>query len=187
MIGALRNKFSAVWLCISIFYCQPIGFADDCKTAATDPNAKKVVDACEASWDANKSDCNKFLKTVAASIAVNDFTSNMNADAIIAHLEGEPAGWKKLQQGDHMGAHVKAKGGAFVVVGLTSTDMGRDNGHVTVVTAGSMVFSGMDKISYPRGYWGTLGATGKKCSGMNNSFPAPQRKKKLRYYWKSVP
>lgn len=161
--------------------------ASHCEEVATNDNAKKVVKACEDNFEANKADCNKFLKAVATALGVAGIPGgdNANADAIINALEAVPAGWTKLAQGSHQEAHDQAVAGKFVVSGLLSTDMNKPNGHVAVVTCGDMVHSGADDLDYPRGYWGTLGTEGKQCTGMNFGYPAPARKE-LRYYWISM-
>jgi hypothetical protein len=157
-----------------------------CLEKAANDNAKKVVKACEKHWEANKADCNRFLKAVANEIGVSDFATLGNADSIITYLETAPSGWTKLDRGEHDTAHSKSVAGSFVVAGLLSTDMSRDNGHVSVITCGDKVRSGGDAIDYPRGYWGTLGGEGKQCEGMNYSFPSPERKQ-LRYYYRAIP
>jgi hypothetical protein len=144
------------------------------------------VQASEKHFEANKSDCNKFLKAVAKELGIHDFQDGQDADKIIEFLERPPEGWTKLGQGKHAEAHAKAKDGSFVVAAMKSTDMNKSEGHVAVVTAGDLVHSAMDSIDYPRGYWGVLNGTGKQCEGMNYSFP-PERKTKLRYYWRSLP
>ncbi len=158
-----------------------------CLDNANNENAKKVVRACEKCWEANKGDCNKFLKAVAAELNVDDFKADQNADDIIEFLERAEKGWTVLTVGDHAAGHTHAAEGRFVVAGMKSTDMKQKHGHVCVVTSGELVRSGADMVDYPRGYWGTLGGMGKKCEGMNYSFPAPARIKGIRYYWKALP
>lgn len=157
-----------------------------CLQMAANASAKKVVSACEAQWEANKTDCNKFLKAVAAQLGITDFSALTNADSIVNYLESSPTGWTRLNRGDHGPAHAQAVAGAFVVAGLLSTDMNRAHGHLSVVTCGNMEHSGSDALDYPRGYWGTLGGVGDQCKGLNYSFPAPPRKQ-LRYYYRALP
>lgn len=163
------------------------GLADsDCLKSAGNDSARKVVKACEKHWEGNKSDCNHFLKAVARELGIMDFEGLGNADSIIAHLEKPLPGWTKLARGGHKEAHDQAKAGAFVVAGMTSADSNQNNGHVTVVTCGELVFSGQDGVNYPRGYWGRLNSVGDHCKGLNYSFPEG-RKTKLRYYWRALP
>lgn len=157
-----------------------------CKKEGDSQEAERVIVACEKHWDANKADCNKFLKAVANELGINEFKDSWDADAIIAYLEGSPSGWTKIDRGDNEKVFNSAVAGRFVVAGLRSKDMERNNGHVSVVVAAAMVFSGADQIKYPRGYWGTLGGTGAKCEGLNYSFPSPQRKS-IRYYYRDIP
>lgn len=158
---------------------------NNCEENATNSETKDIVAACIKHFEANKDDCNKFLKAVANEVDVEDFKGN--ADEIIIFLEKEENSWTKLGAGEHKKAHDQAKDGKFVIAGMTSADLSDDHGHLSVVTAGDMEHSGMDKIDHPRGYWGSLGGKGKECKGMNYSFPSPERKKGIRYYWKSLP
>lgn len=157
-----------------------------CQKEGDSAEAERVIVACEKHWDANKADCNKFLKAVAIELEITEFDNSWNADAIIAYLEGSPSGWTKIDRGENEKSFKAAVAGKFVVAGLTSKDMERNNGHVSVVVAAPMVFSGADQLKYPRGYWGTLGGTGAKCEGLNYSFPSPQRKT-IRYYYRDIP
>lgn len=157
-----------------------------CLQQAANDSAKKVVKSCEGQFDAHKTDCNKFLKAVANELGIHDFKDGDDADAMIDFLEASPSGWTKLGTGKHSKAHEEADTGAFVVAGMKSTDMKKVNGHVSVITSGPMVASAGDKTDYPRGFWGQLGGEGKKCEGMNYSFPA-ERKTGLRYYRRDLP
>ncbi|MFT3880790.1 MAG: hypothetical protein QM703_14155 [Gemmatales bacterium] len=78
-------------------------YPDDspCLKKADNDNAKKVVKACESKWEANKADCNTFLRATAKELNINDFKDGQNADQIIDFLEGKPAGWTKLTNGSH--------------------------------------------------------------------------------------
>jgi len=83
--------------------------ANHCEDVATNDNAKKVIQACEDSFAANETDCNKFLKAVAAALGVTGIPSgdNDNANTIINALELSPSGWTKLDPGSHQEAYTK--------------------------------------------------------------------------------
>lgn len=45
-----------------------------------------IIDVCEANWDANKTDCNHFVKAVADALGVSLFNANDDADSILNKL-----------------------------------------------------------------------------------------------------
>jgi hypothetical protein len=119
--------------------------------------AQKIIDSCEANWDAHKNDCSGFLKAVATEFAV-DLTGQ--ADNITDQITGED--WTVLSDG--VEAKAKADDGWFVVAGMKSTDHipPQSNGHVAMVVSGELA-----QGKYPTGYWGQLGAVGAKNKTLN--------------------
>ncbi|RWP51084.1 hypothetical protein [Mesorhizobium sp.] len=114
--------------------------------SALNPNAQKVLDACKGRWDANKKDCNAFVKAVAADCKVV-IAADADADAIVSLVTG--AGWRR--EADGPAALKAAQEGRLVIGGLSGADLGDDHGHVVVVVA-----VGLEKGLYPSAYWGTL-------------------------------
>ena len=141
---------------------------------------KRIVDACEKHWSAHKGNCSGFVKAVAAEIGI--FLPDKKADPIIEYLsEWTRASWWKI--GSPKDAGTLAEEGYFVLACLTSTDSGRANGHVAVVTSGYKSSHRGD----PRGYWGTLDAVGRKNQTMNWSFDMDRFRLEVSYFrcmWK---
>lgn len=130
---------------------------------------QQIIDACEANWDANKSDCNHFVKAVADALGVTLFDSGDNADAIINKL-ASASGWNVIP--DRAQVEAQAGAGVFIIAGLRSSEFHppRNNGHVVVVVAGDDT----SHPGFPMAYWGTLNGVGKKNSSIRNSFiPGP--------------
>ncbi len=120
-------------------------------------NAQRIINACEAAFEANKDDCNKFVKAVAAKF---DIQITGNANAITDAIQG--AGWTQLADG--AAAAAKAADGHLVIGGLKGADQATpsDHGHVVVVVKGDL-----EHDKYPKAYWGRLGGTGSKNEGVN--------------------
>jgi hypothetical protein len=132
-------------------------------------NPQQIIDACEANWDANKSDCNHFVKAVADSLGLTLFDSGDNADAIINKLTSA-AGWNTIP--DRAQVEAQASAGVFIIAGLRSSEFHppRNNGHVVVVVAGD----DSSHPGFPMAYWGTLNGVGQKDSSIRNTFiPGP--------------
>ncbi len=128
-----------------------------------------IIDICEANWDANKDDCNHFVKAVADALGVTLFDPNDNADAILNKLAGAP-GWSSIPNRAQVEAQADA--GQFIIAGLRSIEFHppRNNGHVVVVVAGD----DSSHPGFPMAYWGTLGGVGQKNSSIRNTFiPGP--------------
>ena len=142
------------------------------------PNAQKIIDACEARWEANKSDCNKFVRAVGADVAITIVAGN--ADAIIDDLT---ANWTSIANG--IAAKAKADAGEFVIAGLKAADHTppRANGHVAVVVSGPL---DPTHNKYPTGYWGSIGGIGRKFATLNFSWTAADRDN-VKYFYKSLP
>lgn len=117
-------------------------------------NADKVIAACDAVWDAWKSDCSGFAKAVAKQLG---FDLRGQANEIINALKYLPY-WQNLGT-DPASATTMAAQGYFVIGGLKDNP----NGHVVVV-----VTSASEK--HPVAYWGRLGSTGRKKTTVNWSW-----------------
>jgi hypothetical protein len=122
---------------------------------ADENNNGKVVEACEKVWDDYKSDCSGFVRAVALELKIS--VVDGPANDIVDSMATDP--WKKLKDG--VEAKGKAEEGNFVVAGLKATP----NGHVAVVVGGPL-----NREKYPSGYWGKLGAQGKKNETLNWSW-----------------
>jgi hypothetical protein len=133
------------------------------RTGEMDP--QHIIDVCEANWDANKTDCNHFVKAVADALGITIFGPNDNADAIINKLSSA-AGWSVIP--DRATVESRASAGDFIIAGLRSSEFHppRNNGHVVVVVAGD----DSSHPGFPMAYWGTLNGVGKKNSSIRNSF-----------------
>jgi hypothetical protein len=112
---------------------------------------QKIIDTCEANFDAHTSDCSGFLKAVAGSLEI---AITGTANDIVDEIQTAP--WTVLPDG--VAAKAQADQGLFVVGGLKDTP----HGHVVVVVQGPLAHG-----KYPTGYWGRLGATGMKNTTIN--------------------
>jgi len=130
--------------------------------------AQEIIDECEAKFEANKSDCNAFVKAVA-----NKFSVNLTgqADSIVDQIRG--VGWTQLNH-DGVKAKEKADNGWLVVAGLKSSDNvpPQNNGHVAIIVSG-----GLDHQKYPTGFWGKLGGVGEKNKTINYAWNTQSRDK----------
>jgi len=133
----------------------------------TNPNAQAIIDLCEQNWDANKSDCSAFVKSVAAALNVN---LTGLANDIVAQIQSDP--WIQLANG--IAAKANADQGFFVIGGLAGGDHvpPSEHGHVVVVVSGPLA-QGL----YPSAYWGTLGGVGQKDQTVNFAWNAASRNK----------
>lgn len=136
-----------------------------------------IIDVCEAKWDANKSDCNHFVKAVADALGVTIFSPGDNADAIMDKLS-TAAGWNLI--GDLATVEADATAGMFIIAGLKSADFNppRANGHVVVVVEGD----DPNHPGFPMAYWGMLGGVGQKDSSIRNAFIPNVDLQNVQYY-----
>lgn len=132
------------------------------------PDAKRIIDACEDEWPANKSDCSSFVRDVAIAVGVN---LSGQANDIVDQIRNG-AGWTQLVDG--MAAKRAADDGLFVVGGLKGDEQQSpsEHGHVVIVVSGPIA-----KDSYPTAYWGTLGDTGERAKTVNWAWKAADRDK----------
>jgi hypothetical protein len=140
-------------------------------------DAQYIIDVCEANWDANKSDCNHFVKAVASALGVNLFASGDDADGILNKLAAA-SGWNSI--GDLATVESDAAAGQFIIAGLKSGNFNppRQHGHVVVVVKGD----DPNHPSFPLAYWGTLGGVGQKDSSIRNTFIPDVDLPNVQYY-----
>jgi hypothetical protein len=144
-----------------------------------------IIDTCESNWDANKSDCNHFVKAVADSLGVTLFAAGDDADTILNKLSNA-AGWPPIPgTPDLSTVETDAAAGQFIIAGLRSNEFTppRTHGHVVVVVKGD------DPLhpGYPLAYWGTLGGVGQKDSSIRNTFIPDTDLPNVKYYGTSLP
>jgi hypothetical protein len=140
-----------------------------------------IIDVCEADWDANKSDCNHFVKAVADDLGVTIFSAGDDADTITDKLSNA-AGWSLIP--DLSTVENDAAAGQFIIAGLKSADFTppRAHGHVVVVVKGD----DPAHPGYPMAYWGKLGGVGEKDSSIRNAFIPGTDLPNVKYYGTSL-
>jgi hypothetical protein len=139
-----------------------------------------IIDVCEANWDANKGDCNHFVKAVADALGVTLFGIGDDADAIMDKLSNA-AGWSLIPSAPDLSAvENDAAAGQFIIAGLRGADFtpSRAHGHVVVVVNGD----DPNHPGYPLAYWGMLGGVGQKDSSIRNSFTPNTDLPNVKYY-----
>src|ERR1700761_2254731 len=95
------------------------------------PVAAQIIASCEASFPANRGDCNQFLKAALAPFLPPNYFGELNADGIVALLQAPGAGWTQTRA--IATAIAGAKAGGVVVAGMNSTALDAAHGHVAVV------------------------------------------------------
>lgn len=161
--------FSAVQ---STLPCQP---AND--------TAAKIMQTCDDVFDANRDDCNHFVKA-ASTPYFGDVFDGLDADGIIAALNASPNGWASTQSIPD--AINNAQNGLFVIAGMTSTELDQDHGHLAVVVGCPGALSGT--VNVPIGYAGSIGSASAQIRGarLSGSFPASSvRSSKVTYFSKT--
>jgi len=121
----------------------------------------EVVAACEANWEAHKSDCSGFAKAVATVLGVS--LSGM-ANNIVDQIQEAP--WTTTMDGAV--AAQQATDGMFVIGGLKE----EGHGHVVVITPGPL-----NRGKYPTAYWGRLGSVGMENTTINWAWNSVDRDK----------
>jgi hypothetical protein len=148
--------------------------------------ADKILAQCATEWPTSNTDCNHFVKVVAAYFFEPDlFTgAGMNADAIIVEMRSQ-AIWTKLDT-THTRAIRAAKTGEFVVAGMTSTEIGAAHGHLAVVVGDEGQNSG--NVLVPICYAGSLSANGRVArKRVSETFRAEHaREGKISYFSREV-
>jgi hypothetical protein len=144
-----------------------------------------IIDICEGNWDANKSDCNHFVKAVADALGLTLFSAGDNADAIMDKL-ANAVGWAVIPSSTDLSAvENDASAGHFIIAGLKSADFTppRNNGHVVVVVKGD----DSAHPGFPLAYWGKLGGVGAKDSSIRNTFIPDVDLPNVKYYGTVLP
>ena len=148
------------------------------------PVAAQIIASCEASFPANRGDCNQFLKAALAPFLPPDYFGDLNADGIVAMLQAPGSGWTRTRAIAETIAAAKA--GGVVVAGMNSAALNASHGHVAVVVGCDGQASGSTIV--PIGYAGSLGNPDAQIAGarLSGTFPASMvRSEGLDYYLKS--
>ena len=127
--------------------------------------AQDIIGACEAEWDAHKSDCSGFAKAVAARLGV---TLTGMANDIVGEIAAAP--WSLIDGGP--AAAAAAAQGRLVIAALRGGDqqVPDAHGHVVIVVPGPLAHD-----LYPTAYWGQLGGVGQKDMTLNWAWRAGDR------------
>ncbi len=130
-------------------------------------DAQDIINRCEAEFEANKDDCNKFAKAVSSHFGI---TLTGNANAITEEIQGSD--WIPVAGGKE--AADMAAGGFLVIGGLKGSDQAEpsNHGHVVVVVRGEL-----EHGKYPKAYWGQLNGSGKRNKGVNWAWRKADRDK----------
>jgi len=146
-------------------------------------NPQRIIDVCEANWEAHKFDCSGFVKAVAAALQVSTFGPGDDANDIVAKLP-MAGDWVALAPGDGAAAKAQADAGSLVVGGLKGSDQINPDahGHVVVVVTGPLDPA---HNKYPTAYWGSLAGHPAKAQPINFAWRAGDRDK-VAYFAKSM-
>jgi len=138
---------------------------------------QQIMDACEAVWEANQSNCSGFVKAVAGQLGVTTFDVGDTADMIVEKLAGAE-GWTAAP--DLATVEANAAAGQFVVAGMKGSEFTppRSHGHVVVVVQGD----DPNHPGFPMAYWGTLGSVGKKDTSIRYAFVPGVDLPKVQYF-----
>lgn len=144
----------------------------------------QIVATCEADYDANKGDCNQFLKAVANDYFDTTGFDGLDADGIIGVLANAANGWANLNN-DPQQAIADAKGGKFVVAGMTSAQLADPHGHLAVVVGQDGQLSGT--VIVPMCYAGSIGPNAVRDQRVSETFPATAARTGLVGYYSKTP
>lgn len=145
------------------------------------PIAGQIIECCEASFPANRGDCNQFLKAALGPFLPAGYFYGLNADGIVTKMQAANSGWTRTRE--IAMAIESAKAGYIVVAGMTSTVLGAAHGHVAVVVGCDGQASGSTIV--PVGYAGSLGNPAAQIDGarLSGTFAASLvRSEGLDYY-----
>jgi hypothetical protein len=144
---------------------------------------QRIIEICEGSWDAHKSDCSGFVKAVTGALGVSTFAPDDDADSIVDKL-GAAGDWIALPSGNGSAAKAQADTGLLVVAGLKGAGQVPPvpHGHVVVVVTGPL---DPTHGKYPTAYWGRLGGLGAKAETINYAWQAADRDQ-VGYFAKSL-
>jgi hypothetical protein len=143
---------------------------------------QQIIDACNAVWEANKSNCSGFVRAVASPLGVTLFDDGDDADSIVDKLTSAPD-WGALP--DLPTVEANASAGWFIIAGMKSTEFAtpRANGHVIVVVQGD----DPNHPGFPMAYWGMLGGVGQENSSIRNTFNVHQDLPNVHYFGIQLP
>lgn len=145
--------------------------------------AAKILRTCDDVFDANKDDCNHFLKAAIAPY-FGEIFDGLDADGIITALNNSANGWVSTRSiSDTIG---NAQNGLFVIAGMTSAELDQDHGHIAVVVGCPGALSG--NVTIPVGYAGSIGGASSQIRGarLSGSFPASAvRASRVSYFSKT--
>ncbi len=145
--------------------------------------AEKIIATCDACYDTNNDDCNKFLKAVAVNYFYDIGFGAKDADGIVAFLDTAANGWTSLNK-DPQQAINNALDNKFVVAGMTSAELNDDHGHLAVVVGQPGELSGA--VIVPMCYAGSIGDSAVRDKRVSETFPAlAARNGRVRYYSKT--
>jgi hypothetical protein len=136
-----------------------------------------VLEACKASFEANKGDCSGFARSVAGLLGVP--LAGL-ADDIVNTLRGG-GNWVALADG--VAAAASAATGAFVLAGLRGDEQAKPDahGHVVVVTGPPLAHD-----AYPTAWWGSLGGTPGQGQTLNYAWTVDDRDKVSYAVWNAA-
>jgi len=155
---------------------------DSSRLSHASGTAQLIIDHCFNDWDANKDDCNKFVKAVSGDLGVY-IPEGADADAIVDFL-AHSSDWTELTKGNGQQAKDNADVGKFVIGGMKGSELNpaQDHGHVVIVMSGDL---DPTHNQYPRASWGTLNSVGEKDSFVNYAFNTDDRDN-VRYFSRSI-
>jgi len=144
---------------------------------------QRIIEICEANWEAHKSDCSGFVKAVTGTLGVTTFGPTDSADSIVDKLAAA-GDWTDLSPGSGKDAKAQADAGSLVIAGLKGADQAQPaaNGHVVVVVTGPL---DPTHAAYPTAYWGRLGGVGAKAETVNYAWRVADRDR-VAYFAKSL-
>lgn len=147
----------------------------------TNQMARQILQTCEDVYEANKNDCNQFVKA-ASNPYFGDIFNGLDADGIIAKLSDSASRWSRTNSITE--CIKQAQSGNFVIAGMTSAELGAGHGHLAVVVACPPQLS--DNTKVPLGYAGSIGGGAIKGERLTGTFRAQLvRDEMVPYFWKT--
>lgn len=135
-------------------------------TTTTTTAQQRIIQACEAEFNAHDNDCSGFVRAVSHDLGI---TLTGLANQIVDEIQAAP--WTIVSDG--VQAKAQADLGFLVIGGLKENP----HGHVVVVVTGPLAAG-----KYPTAYWGRLGSIGKKNTTINWAWNLQDRDKVIYGY-----